>query len=176
MPQTRDTDFLTAALLGYQEMLKQIDSHIAALRQRLNVVAPVPKPAAAPKKHRLSPTGRAHVVAALKKRWAAATKDASSQPANPKPATKKAKGQKAATKRATRKAAARTVKRAAVPKRATQKNAPTKKVAVERIAAEKAQVGPVAVERITAEQARVTPVAALLLPETPAPSAHAATE
>ena len=70
MPQ--DPDFLRAAIVGYQEKLKQADARIADLRQRLDGGAPTP--AAAPpfrKKRRLSRKARANIVAAQTKRWAA---------------------------------------------------------------------------------------------------------
>lgn len=42
MSLTLDADFLGAALVGYQEMLKQIESRMADLRHRLHVAASAP--------------------------------------------------------------------------------------------------------------------------------------
>lgn len=64
-------------------MLKQVESHIADLLRRLRVAVPAPSPAAtapAAKKRRLSPEGRAHIVAAQKKRRAAVNTAKKAQP------------------------------------------------------------------------------------------------
>lgn len=95
MPKTPDTDLLEAALLGYQQKLKETESRIAELRRMLHGT---PAAAAAPvaKKRKLSAKGRANIIAALKKRWAA--KKAAIAPAPPKPAAKKTAVKKAARK------------------------------------------------------------------------------
>jgi hypothetical protein len=177
MPQTPDPDFLGAALLGYQEILKQIESRITELRQKLNMSAPEPRAVAvapATGERRLSPAGRVNIVAALKKRWAAAKKAkvAASQPAKPKPSAQKDKGPQQAPTRAGRKATARAVKRTAAPTRAARKRGPKMKV-VERIGAEARPVVPVAVEPIATVQ--VAPVAVGAVPEMPVSTALAAT-
>jgi hypothetical protein len=78
MPISHDTDLLAAALVGYQRRITEIDARMADLRQRIAAASPAPsaKPAAAParKKRRLSPEGRARIIAATKKRWAAVRK------------------------------------------------------------------------------------------------------
>ena len=78
MPISPDTDLLAAALVGYQRRLTEIDVRMADLRQRIAAHSPAPsvKPTAAPakKKRRLSPEGRARIIAATKKRWAAVRK------------------------------------------------------------------------------------------------------
>ena len=78
MPTSPDTEFLAAALAGYQCKRAEIDARIADLRNRIAAysAAPAAKPAAAPakKKRRLSPEGRARIIAATKKRWAAVRK------------------------------------------------------------------------------------------------------
>ena len=91
MPLTIDADFLGAALVGYQEKLKQIESRMADVRHKLRVGPSASSPTAtarAAKKWKLSAEGRANIVTALKKRWAA--KKAASAPAPPKPSAKKA--------------------------------------------------------------------------------------
>ena len=93
MSLTLDADFLGAALVGYQEMLKQIESRMADLRHRLHVAASAPSTVAvapATKKRIFSVAGRAHIVAAQKKRWAAIrkAKQAATAPAAPKRAAK----------------------------------------------------------------------------------------
>jgi hypothetical protein len=78
MPISRDSEFLAAALAGYQCRIAEIDARMADLRQRIAGVSPAAsaKPAAAPirKKRRLSAEGRARIIAATKKRWAAVRK------------------------------------------------------------------------------------------------------
>jgi hypothetical protein len=69
-----DRDILAAALIGYRQKRAELDAAIADLRRRLDGGAPVaaaaqPKPAK--KKRHLSPEGRARIIAATKKRWAA---------------------------------------------------------------------------------------------------------
>jgi hypothetical protein len=175
MPQTSDPDLLAAALIGYQEILKQIESQIAELRRRLNV-APAAAAVPAPKKRRISATGRANIVAALKKRWAAVkrAKRAASQAAAPKAAPKKRKlstagranivaalrkrwaAVKRAKKAATKLAAPKPVPKkapAATPKRAARKI--TRKAAVKRRAPRKVQPAPV-VQEPTVPNAQTT--------------------
>ncbi len=141
MPITLNNDLLAAALLGYQEKLKQIDSHIDEIGRKLRG-APSTSPAAAPaaKKRILSPAGRAHIIAALKKRWAAVRKarEAAGTKVAPKPASRKAKPAAAprkAARRVARKSAAKASKPAAAT--ASQKRAAIKKAAVKRSAARK---------------------------------------
>jgi hypothetical protein len=78
MPISPDTEFLAAALAGYQCKLAEIEARMDDLRKRIAAASPAPsaKPAAAPakKKRRLSPEGRARIIAATKKRWAAVRK------------------------------------------------------------------------------------------------------
>jgi hypothetical protein len=78
MPISPDNDLLAAALVGYQRKLTEIDVCIAGLRERIAAHSPASsaKPTAAPakKKRRLSPEGRARIIAATKKRWAAVRK------------------------------------------------------------------------------------------------------
>jgi hypothetical protein len=180
-PDTRP-DFLAAALLGYQEMLKQIESGIAELRKKLKVTG---------KTGSLSVAGGAPVFIALKKRstdapkakpaasqptqkpaTAAVAKRVTGQPA-PKPAVKHAMAPKAARRRtrATQKVRARAVKRAAVPQRATQKETPIKTAALEAVVSESVQVPPVAVEQI----ALTATVAVEPISKAPAPIGQAAT-
>jgi hypothetical protein len=99
MPKTPDNDLLEAALLGYQQMLKETETRIAELRRLLHgTPAPTPAADAAPvaRKRKLSAKGRANIIAALKKRWAA--KKAAVAPAPAKPAARKTAVKKAARK------------------------------------------------------------------------------
>ena len=113
MPPRLDSDLLGAALIGYQEKLKEIDSRIADVRRRLGEGLKITGADAAPpvrKKRRLSREGRARIIAATKKRWAAvrqAKADAAAKPAG-KAAAKKVVKRKAAKK-------ARAVKRNPAP-------------------------------------------------------------
>jgi hypothetical protein len=121
MPLTLDADFLEAALVGYQQIHKQIESRMADLRHKLHGSPTASSPATAArsaKRWKLSPEGRAHIVAAQRARWAAArkAKTTASAPAPPKPSAKKAP-----VKPAERKA----------PAKATQKRVATKKAAAE---------------------------------------------
>jgi hypothetical protein len=69
--------------MNLAEILSQIDAEIATLQQARSLIAsteqnssPTPKPASVNKrkKRKLSPEGRARIVAALKARWAAKKK------------------------------------------------------------------------------------------------------
>lgn len=72
-----DNSLIEAALVGYQEELKQIDEKMKALRQRIHEAGGNGsnglKGAAAgqEKKSRLSPAARRRIAAAQRKRWAA---------------------------------------------------------------------------------------------------------
>ena len=112
MPLTLDHDFLAAALIGYQEKLKQIEGHIAELSYRLRVESSAPPVAAAApaaRKRTLSAEGRAHIIAALKKKWsavrkakvAAVAKTAPKPAGKPKTAAKRTVVKKALVKKAT---------------------------------------------------------------------------
>jgi len=89
MPLTVNSDFLSAALAGYQQRRKEIDARMADLRRRIAGDAPAtsaPAPGPTAKKRRLSPAGRARIIAATRKRWAAvrkAKKEAAMQAAGP---------------------------------------------------------------------------------------------
>lgn len=77
MPNSHDTEFLAAALAGYQCKLAEIEERMAEIRARIAAASPASSAkAAAPakKKRRLSPEGRARIIAATKKRWAAVRK------------------------------------------------------------------------------------------------------
>jgi hypothetical protein len=106
-----DREFLSAALAGYQQALEEIETHIADLQKKIGgaaTVAAAPTAAPAVKKRRLSAEGRARIVAATRKRWAA---------------VHKAKAEAAA---AAKKAAAKPVRTAAkpVPARAKKRAKP----------------------------------------------------
>jgi hypothetical protein len=77
-----DKATLEAALLGYQQHLRQIEAKMADLRRLLGNgasagIAPAPKrgrKAVRKQKHRMSPEGRARIAAAQRARWAKAKK------------------------------------------------------------------------------------------------------
>ena len=113
MPPTADADFLAAALIGYQEKLKEITGRIAALRAELGQtklatanVSTGAKPAGV--KRVLSPAARKRIAAAQKKRWAA-VRAAKAAAAKPAPAKKVAPPKPVAKKRVPPKRAARKV-------------------------------------------------------------------
>jgi hypothetical protein len=78
MKKENDPGILQAALLGYQQQLEEINAKIADLRRRLGTRGTTPSAGATtrtpPKKHRISPEGRARIAAAQRRRWAAAKK------------------------------------------------------------------------------------------------------
>ena len=70
-----DHGTLQAALLGYQHQLQNIESKMAELRRQLGgtprkAASSAAKPAAGPRKHRMSAEGRARIAAAQRARWA----------------------------------------------------------------------------------------------------------
>jgi hypothetical protein len=69
-----DNSLIEAALVGYQEELKQIDEKMKALRQRIHQAGgngAKGETAGTEKKSRLSPAARRRIAAAQRKRWAA---------------------------------------------------------------------------------------------------------
>jgi len=74
MPLHLDHEILSAALLGYQQQHQEIEARMADLRRRLGGLSPAPAAAKAARKRRLSPEGRARIIAATKRRWAAVRK------------------------------------------------------------------------------------------------------
>lgn len=79
MKRNEDPGILQAALLGYQQQLEEINAKIADLRRRLGQrgTTPANDASQAPKKHWISPEGRARIAAAQRRRWAAAKKRSS---------------------------------------------------------------------------------------------------
>ncbi|SRR5260370_6550268 len=76
-----DKATLEAALVGYQQHLRQIEAKMADLRRLIghtNSGAPAikraRKAASGKQKHRMSPEGRARIAAAQRARWAKAKK------------------------------------------------------------------------------------------------------
>jgi len=71
-----DRATMEAALVGYQRQLEEIQEKMAELRRRLGGTAgraSTPRSGGeskAPRKHRMSPEGRARIAAAQKARWA----------------------------------------------------------------------------------------------------------
>lgn len=66
-----DHSILSAALLGYQTQLAQINRKIQEIRTRLkDATAPsAPEPAKPRRNHIISAEGRARIAAAQRKRW-----------------------------------------------------------------------------------------------------------
>ena len=128
MPTKLTTEILTAAVLGFEEQKRHIDTKIAELRAMLDggnkPTAATPEPTKR-KRRRMSAAGRANIVAALKKRWAA--KRAAAEKAHPS-AANKAKPKKTARRVAAVKAppAKAASKSALVQKAAVKKSTPKK--------------------------------------------------
>jgi hypothetical protein len=120
MPTKLTPEIITAAILGFEQQKRQIDTKIGELRAMLPggpATSAAPEPTKR-KRRKMSAAGRKAISEATKKRWAAfhAAQQASEQPA-PKKAVRKS-----AKKTARKKAA---VKKAA-PKKATAKKAAKK--------------------------------------------------
>jgi DnaK suppressor protein len=148
-----DAQFLSAALAGYQQALEEIEVRTADLQMRIGGAAPVaaaPTAAPAKKKRRLSAEGRARIVAATRKRWAA---------------VRKAKAEAAA---AASKPAAKAVKTAAkpVPARAKKRAKPVAAVAK----APKAALKPAIHKRAVAKQPPARKAKAAPAAPAPAPA------
>jgi hypothetical protein len=86
MPLPVDTDFLSAALVGYQQKLQEIDARMADLRLRLGGLSPAPVPATAAPKRMASLAARRRMATAQRKRWAGARKAKAESAATPAPA------------------------------------------------------------------------------------------
>ena len=73
MPTKIDTEIVTAAIAGFEEQKKRLDTQIAELRNLLSpaVIGHTPMPK---KGRRMSAAARARIAAAQRKRWAAARK------------------------------------------------------------------------------------------------------
>src|SRR6266849_5475581 len=71
---TLTKEIISAAILGFEEQRRRLDAQVAELRAMLSPSSdgstPSPKPRGR-RKRRMSAAGRAAIVAALKKRWAA---------------------------------------------------------------------------------------------------------
>ena len=77
-PQKRDNSVLRMALVGYEIERKRLADEIERVQNLLGVHAAMPTPDGAQpakrKRRKLSAAGRARIVAALKRRWAAKRK------------------------------------------------------------------------------------------------------
>jgi hypothetical protein len=126
MPTQKLTaEIINAAILGFEQQKRQIDTKIAELRAMLpggtTQTAATPEPTKR-KRRKMSAAGRKAISEATKRRWAAfhAAQQASEQPAPKKAARKSAKktaSKKAAVKQAVTKKVA--VKKSAAKKTAT---------------------------------------------------------
>jgi hypothetical protein len=106
MPNKLTPDIIAAAILGFEEQKRRIDSQISELRATLS--GGPTEPAATPgptkrKRRKISAAGRKAIAEAQRKRWAESKKQAAGATAKPKPKRKlSAAGRKAisdATKR-----------------------------------------------------------------------------
>ena len=86
MALPEDADFLSAAIVGYQQKLQEIDARMADLRQRLGAPSHAPAPATAVPKRIVSLAARRRMAAAQRKRWGAARKAKADAAATPPPA------------------------------------------------------------------------------------------
>jgi hypothetical protein len=149
MPTRKLTnEIITAAILGFEQQKRQIDTKIAELRAMLpgatTQTAATPEPTKR-KRPKMSAAGRRAIAEAQRKRWAASKKAAepSAPEAAPKPKRKLSAAGRAAIIAATKKRWA--LKRAeaakakpAAAKKAAVKKAVTQKAAVKKAAAKKA--------------------------------------
>jgi len=75
MAREHNLDLLQAALAGYESQRREIEERIADIRRQLgNGRASSTLPSKRGRTRTMSPEGRARIVAAQKKRWAAAKK------------------------------------------------------------------------------------------------------
>jgi hypothetical protein len=166
--QELSPEILNAAIDGFEARKKRIETQIGQIRQMLDgggLTTPVGTPEVPTgKRRKLSAAGRAAIIAALKKRWAAkkaSVKTAAAKPEPSKPkrriseegmkriiaATKKrwrlakaAKAQPAAAKNtapARKKAAVKTAAVKALASKAAKKSAPVKKTILKKATAKK---------------------------------------
>ena len=164
MPTNLTNDIITAAILGFEEQKRLIDSKIGELKATLSG-APV-EPVATPeppkrKRRKMRAAGRKAIAEAQRKRWAEAKK--ASEPAPPE-ATKPKRKLSAAGRRNIIAATKRrwALKRAEVAKaEQAAKKAPPAKTARKRAAVKKAAVKKVAAKPApaAAAQAATEPVA-----------------
>ena len=90
MPAKLNTEIVAAAIAGFEQQKKRLDTQIAELRNLLSPSAIDSNTLAPKKRGRMSAAARSRIAAAQQKRWAAARKQ--SGPASPtEPARKKRK-------------------------------------------------------------------------------------
>src|ERR1035441_8629224 len=124
MPTKLTPEIITAAILGFEQQKRQIDTKIGELRAMLPggpATSAAPKPSKR-KRRKMSAAGRKAISDATKKRWAAfhSAQQASEQPA-PKKAARK-NGKKPPRKKVAVKKAV--TKKVAMKKSAAKKTAP----------------------------------------------------
>jgi hypothetical protein len=88
MPTKPDTELITAAILGYEEQMRQIVSKIAELRAMLSGTPASPAASPEGRMRKRSAATRRRMALAQKKRWAAIK---GTSPAPPKSKATKAK-------------------------------------------------------------------------------------
>ena|SRR5579872_3015202 len=132
MSANADNELLAAALVGYQAQLETIDQKIQELRRQIggSETVAVASDVATPKR-KMSAAGKARIVAALKKRWAAFHKGKA-----PKAPAKKTTRKKRVISAAAKKRISEATKKRWVAfraqKEAAAKKAPAKKAATKR--------------------------------------------
>jgi hypothetical protein len=170
MPTKLTTEIITAAILGFEEQKRHIDTKIAELRAMLSggPAESAARPEGTPRKHKISAAARRRMAIAQRKRWAKIRGE--SEPLAPAKAPKAKRRiseegmkriiaatkkrwrlQKAAAKAPAKKAVTKktAVKKAAVkvaPTKAAKKAAPAKKAAVKKAAVKAA---PAAAQAVT---------------------------
>jgi hypothetical protein len=162
MPTKLTEEMITAAILGFEEQKRRIDSRIGELKAVLSG-APAAEPESVPetikpKRRKMSAAGRRAIAEAQRKRWAEVRKPAEpvASKAAAKPKRKLSAAGRAAIIAATKKrwalkrAADAKAERAAkrsTPAKTAQKRVPAKKAAFKKAAAKKAPAAsPAAIE------------------------------
>jgi hypothetical protein len=92
MPTKLTSEIITAAILGFEEQKRHIDTKVAELRAMLDggSAAPAATPEAPPRKRRkMSAAARARVAEAQRKRWAASKTASTASAAQETPKSKR---------------------------------------------------------------------------------------
>jgi peptidoglycan hydrolase CwlO-like protein len=74
MPTKLNTEIVAAAIAGFEQQKKRLDTQIAELRNLLSPIATDSNTPAPKKRGRMSAAARARIAAAQRERWAAARK------------------------------------------------------------------------------------------------------
>src|ERR1022692_4190144 len=137
MPTKLTTEIITAAILGFEEQKRHIDTKLAELRAMLfgSPAESAAKPEGTPRKHKISAAARRRMAIAQRRRWAKIRGE--SEP--PAPATPEApKPKRRISEEGMKRIIAATKKRWRLQKAAAK--APTKKAVTKKTAVKKAAV------------------------------------